>query len=127
MKKYITFILALTVALAACGGLPNVHNVPTRKITLHNTSMRDAILQAGANKGWRMHEIKDGLIEASLSRRGHDVWVHIPYTQDSYAITYKDSNNMYYNAKKGTIHRKYNQWVLNLDLAITRAAMSHAQ
>ena len=29
---------------------------------------------------------------------------------------------MYYNAKKSTIHRKYNQRVRNLDLAIYRAA-----
>ena len=121
MKPFLK-VVACVCLLAACGGLPKVYNVPTRHMTVTGTTMRQVILSAGSKKGWTMYEISDGLIEATLSRRGHDVTVRIPYTEDSYAIEYKYSANMYYNAKKNTIHRKYNQWVRNLDLAITQAA-----
>ncbi len=123
MKKQLIFIaIAAAGALAACSSLAKVSDVPTRNLTVNNTTMRQAIFAAGQKKGWSMYETKQGVVDATLSRRGHEVQVTIPYTDHSYAIHYKNSTNMYYNAKKNKIHRKYNQWVRNLDLEITRAA-----
>ena len=121
MKRNLNLVMGVLL-LCACGGLPKVQDVPTRHLTLANTTMKQAIFQAGAKKGWAMYEVQPGEVEGSLSIRGHEVRVRIPYTSNSYAIHYKDSSNMSYNAKKNTIHRKYNQWVQNLDLAIRRAA-----
>ena len=120
MKK--TFYLAASILLIACAGLPKVQDIQTRHITPVNTTVKQAIFEAGAKKGWAMYEVKPGEVEGLFATRGHEVRVRIPYTANSYAIHYLDSANMNYNAKKNTIHRKYNQWVLNLDLAIRRAA-----
>lgn len=121
MKKNL-YLLGLALFLVACASSANIREIQTRHITPVNTTMKQAIFQAGAKKGWAMNEAKPGEIEGLLAVRTHEVRVRIPYTANSYAIYYEDSSNMSYNAKKQTIHRKYNQWVLNLDLAIRRAA-----
>ncbi|MBO5012207.1 MAG: hypothetical protein J6C49_07190 [Elusimicrobiaceae bacterium] len=69
-----------------------------------------------------MSETAPGVITGRLTLRGHEVEVKIPYTANSYAIEYAGSSNMKYNAKKNRIHPKYNQWVRNLDLNISRFA-----
>lgn len=120
MKKNLHLILAVFLA-AACSGLPQVKDVPTRTVTPVNTTMKQAIFQGGAKKGWAMYEVTPGEVEGQLMLRGHEVRVRIPYTANTYAIHYAGSLNMSYNAKKNTIHRKYNQWVQNLDLEIRRA------
>ena len=120
MKKNL-YVLGFALFLVACAGSANVREIQTRHVTPVNTTVKQAIFQAGAKKGWVMNEVKPGEVEGLLAVRSHEVRVRIPYTANSYAIYYEGSSNMNYNAKKKTIHRKYNQWVLNLDLAIRRA------
>ena len=120
MKKNL-YLLGVSILLVACSGRANVREIQTRHVTPVNTTVKQAIFQAGAKKGWIINEVKPGEIEGLLAVRSHEVRVRIPYTDNSYAIYYEGSSNMSYNAKKKIIHRKYNQWVLNLDLAIRRA------
>lgn len=122
MKKLVIGF-TLAVGLWACSGLQPVQNIPPRSLTLADgITMQEAILRGGAKKGWAMYQKQDGLILGNLSVRGHEVNVQIPYTDNSYAISYDSSSNMLYQEKKNRIHRKYNQWVRNLDLEIRRAA-----
>lgn len=122
MKK--VFVLAAFVAvLAGCRSLPQVYNVPQHTVVLaKGKTMREAILQGGAERRWVMSQTAPDVITGRLTLRGHTVEVRIPYTENSYAIEYADSSNMKYNAKKNRIHPKYNQWVRNLDLNISRFA-----
>jgi len=125
MKKI--FFLLLTVSLlTACRGLLPVYNVANKTVVVSGTTMREAIIKGSTRKGWSVREVEDGLMEATLMIRRHMVKVAIPYTENSYSIQYDDSENMYFSPKKNRIHRKYNQWVRNLDLAITRAAANTA-
>ena len=122
MKKL--FVLtALLAVLAGCRSLPQVYNVPQHTVILAaGKTMREAILQGGEGRRWIMSEETPGVITGRLFLRGHEVEVKIPYTENSYAIEYAGSQNMKYNAKKNRIHPKYNQWVRNLDLNISRFA-----
>lgn len=122
MKKL--FVLtALLAVLAGCRSLPQVYNVPQHTVILaEGKTMREAILQGGEGRRWIMSEETPGVITGRLFLRGHEVEVKIPYTENSYAIEYAGSQNMKYNAKKNRIHPKYNQWVRNLDLNISRFA-----
>lgn len=122
MKKL--FVLtALLAVLAGCRSLPQVYNVPQHTVILaEGKTMREAILQGGEGRRWMMSETAPGVITGRLTLRGHEVEVKIPYTANSYAIEYAGSSNMKYNAKKNRIHPKYNQWVRNLDLNISRFA-----
>lgn len=122
MKKVLV-LAALLAVLAGCRSLPQVYNVPQHTVILaEGKTMREAILQGGEGRRWVMSETAPGVITGRLMLRGHVVEVKIPYTANSYAIEYAGSSNMKYNAKKNRIHPKYNQWVRNLDLNISRFA-----
>lgn len=122
MKKVLVLAAFLAV-LAGCSSLAPVQNLSEKMVLLApGVTMEEAILKGGAAKRWRMKVERPGLITAKLFARQHVVIVNIPYTDNSYAIEYYFSENMNYKPKKHKIHHKYNQWVRNLDAAITRAA-----
>jgi len=80
--------------------------------------VRDAIIRAGANRGWRMTPQGDGNILGTLEVRSHVARVNIRYDRSSYAITYLDSVNLEHDRNRGTIHKNYNSWIKNLDTDI---------
>ena len=122
MKKMLVLAAFLAV-LAGCRSLAPVYNIENKTITLSSgITMEQAILKGGSLKKWTMSLVHPGLITGTLYVRGHEIAVNIPYTDTSYSIEYADSENMKYRVKTNRIHPKYNQWVRNLDAAITRAA-----
>ena len=122
-EKKLICLLTLCLFAAACRSYPTVYEVKNRAVTVaEGQTLRQAILQAGRGRRWMMHEVKPGLIQGVLNVRGHEVVVNIPYTQDSFSIEYVSSENMRYNPKKNRIHRKYKQWVRNLEVDIYRFA-----
>lgn len=122
MKK-ILFLLTLCLFAAACRSYPTVYEVKNSRVTVaEGQTLRQAILQAGVARRWAMYEVKPGLIQGHLKVRRHDVVVDIPYTQDSFSIEYVSSDNMKYNPKKNTIHRKYELWIRKLEITIYRFA-----
>lgn len=123
MKKTLGFLLMAGLLAAGCRSLAPVHNVENKTVALASgVTMEQAVIAGGTAKRWTMSAVRPGLVKGYLSVRGHEVTVNIPYTQNSYSIEYASSDNMRYNAKKRKIHPKYNQWVRNLDLAISREA-----
>lgn len=96
--------------------------------TLSDKDIAAAIVRAGALTGWVIRPVQPGLMDGRLEVRGkHHVVVEIAYTQQEYAIRYKDSAGMEYQANsdiKGrngkayegsSIHPNYNKWVATLD------------
>lgn len=127
MKKTV-ILLVSTLLAGACSSLAPVYEVKNKAVAVDSsTTLEQAIVTGGSRKGWAMSRVQDGLIKGTLFIRDHEVVVNIPYTEDSYSIRYADSVNMNYSANKKAIHKKYNQWVRNLDLAITRAAQTPKQ
>jgi len=117
--------IAFVVALGACASKPilNVNDAPisTGK-NLQASQVRQAIVTAGAALGWKVVDVKPGLLEGTLHLRDHTAVVEIPYTTSKYSIIFKSGVNL--NEKDGLIHKNYNGWVQNLEKGINAALAS---
>jgi hypothetical protein len=77
--------------------------------------IRTAMQLAGAVRGWQITPAGNGKAVALLNVRGkHSISADISYSHGQYAIKYRDSTNMNYEASTNTIHPKYNVWVRTL-------------
>jgi hypothetical protein len=123
MKIKILAIL-IFIMMAGCTSQPVLNVSETHLPTLENGSrptvdvVQHAILSACKVRGWVPRVVQPGIIEARLTVRSHQALVEITYTDNSYAITYKDSENLDYS--NGSIHRNYNRWVVNLSDTIQK-------
>lgn len=83
------------------------------------TIIRDAIRKALFDEEFTAREIAPGRIEAKRIKLGaYDTYfaiVRIDYDSKSLHIRYQDSENLYYDAKRKTIHSTYNKWVRNIE------------
>lgn len=104
---------ALVLVLTACQSTPlqQVYTAPV-PYQLTEQQLEQAILEAGAGRGWLMTPQEPGKIHAELNIRSHKVITMVHYNPQSFSVTYVDSVNM--DAKKGKIHRQYVNWVNNL-------------
>ncbi|UPW19355.1 hypothetical protein M0C34_03500 [Agarivorans sp. TSD2052] len=80
---------------------------------------RYAIVDAGLVRNWVVAEEGEQLMKAEIHVRKHYVAVDIKLHDGQYDILYRDSENMKYS-EDGTIHRKYNGWVKNLNSDIQK-------
>lgn len=113
--------VSLVLALAACAAKPilNVKDSPIPTKTgqvLQASQVRQAILTAGVGLGWKIVDVKPGLLEGTLRLREHTAVVDIPYDTKNYSIVFKSGINL--GEKDGQIHKNYNGWVQNLDRGI---------
>ena len=77
-----------------------------------------AIITACARLGWVCTIASPGEIAGRLNLRSHQADVRIPYSTEKSSILYVSSENLRYDAGENTIHRNYNNWVLNLQRQI---------
>ncbi|MCZ6802001.1 MAG: hypothetical protein O7F12_16090 [Nitrospirae bacterium] len=115
-------VLVVMGLLAGCtSAIYNVNNAtvagPTGG-TLTMPEIKKAIMTAGAGLGWNVKEESPGHLVGTLHLRTHTAVVDIPYSTETYNITYKSSSNLLYDPEDGTIHSNYNGWIENLDKAI---------
>ena len=133
MKKNSAFLRILSLMLVAiamllisgCRTVPvrNIENAPIVTTSQAHPDMQkigDAIIKAGTSLGWKMSQKEPGQIIGKLYVRTHRAEVKIIYNHKNYNILYENSSNLKYNPEKSTIHRQYNNWVKNLELAIQR-------
>lgn len=117
--------VSLAVGLGACATKP-IFNVNDTTIasgkTLQPSQVRQAIVTAGSALGWKIVDLKPGLLEGTLRLRDHTAVVEIPYTASKYSIVFKSGVNL--GEKDGQIHKNYNGWVQNLDKGISAALAS---
>ena len=115
-------IVALIIVTANISGCrtAKVFNItieplPTKADGSQYTSeeVKVSILEACRDRGWIASVIEPGLIAASIRiRTKHYAEIEIRYSNNSYKITYKYSENLkYWN---GRIHRNYNRWIVKL-------------
>jgi hypothetical protein len=83
-----------------------------------------AIIAACVKLGWVCQVASPGEITGRLNLRSHEANVRITYTAEKYSIYYVSSTNLRYNAEENTIHRNYNNWVLNLQRHINSEVAS---
>ena len=107
----------MCLAIVGCGTKPvlNMRDVAIK--SEHTTDqVRDAIIAAGATRGWVIKDAGPGQLRATIAVRTHRAEADIAYSKTSYSITYASSTDLDY--KDGKIHRNYNKWIENLSLAI---------
>ena len=83
-----------------------------------------AVVTVCARLGWVCQIVSPGEIHGRLNLRSHEANVRIPYAADKYSILYESSTNLRYDAEENTIHRNYNNWVLNLQRQINAEVAS---
>ena len=126
MRRNLILIASMVVVLAAagCARTQPVYNVTGTPVVTSSASalslqqVRDAITRAAQAKRWRVEQIQDGHLVATVVVRRHTAVVDINYTTTDYSITYKDSDVLLYDGQK--IHRNYNKWVKLLDERISQ-------
>jgi len=113
-------VLAVVLATAACRTAP-VHNVvaplapaPGARLTMNDVAQ--AVWRAGNRLGWQIETVSPGALRGTLKLRQHVAVVAIAHDTSTVRITYQDSTNLRYDGQE--IHKRYNQWVQNLERAI---------
>jgi hypothetical protein len=126
MRRIDSAIVAAVVVLgfAGCTSAPiyTVSDVPVTAASgkaLQSSQVRQAIITAGGALGWRVSDAGSGHLEGVLHLREHTAVVDIPYSATQYSILFKSGENL--KAADGTIHKRYNAWVQNLDRGIHSA------
>lgn len=117
-KTLLVSVYTATLVLAGCGGTNPVLKAQDSEIHVNQgkvsiTAVRNAIIRAGQQKGWRMRIVSNSKILATMRREGYMAKTEIKYSPRSYTIKYKDSSNMKYDGDN--IHSYYNEWVEQLD------------
>jgi hypothetical protein len=129
----LAFLLVLTPALATAktDKLEPPQRVlfvgPAGKTPAPDT-LRGAIADAGAVRGWQLIEEAPGRMTLRNVIRGkHTVVVAVVYDPQGFQIEYVSSENLNYRERRGQayIHPKYHQWIANLaqDISARVAAL----
>lgn len=117
---WIALMMVSMLTLAGCRAGAEILDVEGAPIAGNPSleQVRDAIIRAGAKRGWRMNPQGDGNIIATLMLRSHVAKVNIRYDRSNYHITYLDSVNLKHDPAQGKIHKNYNSWIKHLDTDI---------
>lgn len=108
----------ILLLLASCTTNPvlnvNSEPLPTTETRYDLDDVKRAIIQAAVSLGWKTKVVSSEQIVATLDIRRHMAQVEISYDTQTYSINYRDSANLKYSSEEGTIHRNYNNWIINL-------------
>jgi hypothetical protein len=123
MRRSMSMVLLLAaVAVAGCRAEPvynatDIAYAPAATVTrsLTSTDYKNAIIRAGAERGWTFQDAGPGHLVGNLAVRGkHFATVDVFYDTESFTINYKESRNLEYDPATRQIHPNYNSWVQNL-------------
>lgn len=114
MKKFVVVVLALLLVGCASRPIRNVENrpipVPAQQLSLDRIEAE--IIAAGQSRAWQMQREGVGHLVATQTRPNYYASVDILFDQRVYSITHRASSGM--REKDGTISKRYNQWIVNL-------------
>ncbi len=117
--KRILFVLLSVFVLSACKAT-SVYNVEQSHIPtgVSAKQVEKSIIKALTEKGWQVKANSNGKVLAEIMVRTHTARIEITFNDKQYSINYVDSTNLEYNAKKNTIHKNYNNWIIYIDRLI---------
>ncbi len=114
-----SLLLLSLVAVAGCRVAP-LYNVtdatfPQPVASTQQPGMadyRNAIIRAGASRGWVFEDVEPGHMIGKIAVRGkHFATVDVMFDQEQFSIVHKSSQNLNYDASTNQIHPNYNSWV----------------
>ncbi|MEO7478329.1 MAG: hypothetical protein ABIT64_03745 [Lysobacteraceae bacterium] len=127
MKKLLVMLLLVAAMLFSLDGLART-SIPLQSpqhadFTVSGNGLpsldkvRDAIVQAGASRGWMVTaEQPRQLTLRNVIRGKHTVVVNVSYNSRGVDVSYVSSDNLNYEMRGDVayIHPKYNEWVEKL-------------
>ena len=129
-RPVMVFLLAATL-VTGCARERPVYEVENRPIPLPSASLTadqigDRIIKAGQTKNWRITKSAPGQLLGYYSWKRHSAIVAIDYSRSFFSIRYKSSVKLLAHkasddeaySGKFVIHRRYNQFVRQLESAI---------
>ena len=121
-------LLLIALAVAGCRPLQPVANIENSAYgsaefasskRLGLVDYEKAIIRAGSSRNWVFERVGPGHLVGTVDVRGkHRAVVDIFFDTETYSISYKDSQNLKYNAEENSIHPNYNSWVQLLETEI---------
>ena len=111
----------LLIGVAAEARTQPVYNIIDKPIVsgsgkpLTLEQVANALAAAARYKNWSVAEAEEGYLRAQIHVRQHFAAIDIRYTNDTYSITYRDSEVLKYDGTK--IHRNYNKWIKLIEKA----------
>jgi uncharacterized protein YcfL len=126
MKKYVFMALALLLVGCASKPMVNVENrpIPPSAQQMPLDRIEREIIAAGQERSWQIVREAPGHLVATQVRSTYNASVDIRFNQRVYSITHRSSDGM--REKDGTIHKRYNLWVKNLQRDIDRHLINAA-
>ncbi len=120
MKKLMIVMLLAGVLMTGCRTFPPVQSIEHQTVPTQDIKEVETAIVTGGMRShhWQISKVSEGVMVGTFTIRTHKAVVDILYGPNEYSIVYKDSQNLKYNAKKGTIHPRYNRVVANLSRAI---------
>ncbi|HEX4354615.1 MAG TPA: hypothetical protein VHZ95_16915 [Polyangiales bacterium] len=114
----------VALLVTACGsGLAPILNVDNAPVVsgghapITRPYVRDAIVRALASRGWQIEQDKPDAIIATVVSAGHTATVQIQYDEHAFSIHHVSSSpELKFDGT--SIHRRYNQWIDKLRIAI---------
>lgn len=84
--------------------------------------IKKAVHKALFNKEWQARDIGPGHVQGKHTKTdkkmSYTAVVDVKFDTKTVTISYKDSENLNYDAKEQTIHKTYNGWAKNLEREI---------
>jgi hypothetical protein len=106
-------VLAGVLLLAGCGGkyvgLWETEQNHLVGGTITAEEVRDSILEAARNTGWKARELSEFRIEATKKIRVHTITLNIPYTDRQYMTRYGSSIGMKIQCSTYDVQKKKHQ------------------
>lgn len=120
MYKNILFASFMFLFFTGCAMKAPIETIDTNieKIS-NNLSFRQierSIYKAATELGWRLYKNEDGYIVGHYYTPRYTASIDIKYTQDSYSISYNQSENLKHDGEQ--ILSLYNTWIKELDKKI---------
>jgi hypothetical protein len=94
--------------------MERLENVPVS----YSGDVAQPIERALTARGWVVTDRRPGEIDAALVGADFRADITVAYTQTSYSVRYRNSENLGYDGVN--IHRHYNNWLNNLRVSIER-------
>ena len=116
------------LALAACHHLQPMYapndSVPPTAQRLPLDRVEADIVAAGSSLNWHFQHVAPGHLTATQTEPKYSAVIDIYFDQSSFRIQYQSSSGM--PVEGNTIHEHYNQWIRNLERAISSRLANEA-
>ena len=133
MLKIAGFLLAALMLVAGCTAKP-IYNAENRQIPLSAQQfplerIETLLIQAGQKRNWKFtREALGHLSGGAGPAEAYSAIVDIYFDQKTYRIIYRSSAGL--EARNGTIHRAYNNWIhfleRDIDSTLANASLTGA-